>query len=203
MSAPWIVAFAVTWAVVAVLAVLVLGLLRRITGVLELAESRLSELPTGPAIGGAAPGTAIRPFTIKAADAQTTVEFLRLQESAPAIYLFMNSSCRPCKRLANELGRHHESIGDVPLYVILNEGEEEFGLTPGPHVFSQSDREASEAFMNDATPQAFLVDRGNRVVEKSIPNAIEDLRQLARKAPKGGEAIKSVRTIDGFVGERS
>ena len=51
MSGPWIAAFVVLWILVLVLSALVLGLLRRVEGVLTAAESRASSLNPSPKFG--------------------------------------------------------------------------------------------------------------------------------------------------------
>lgn len=172
------------WSVVVVMALILVGLLRRMTNVLEQAEARLAQAATG--FGGAPPGTAIPPFEVK--DEQGSVLRFAQLVGSPAIYLFMSSTCEPCKRLAAELSGIDQALDRTPLFLIMEDSPEarEVPFPPGVTVLYQAEQAASRAFQNVAAPQAFAVDSGGTVLDLLIPNSLGDLRQLVRRI-EGGE----------------
>ena len=181
MSTPWIVAFVVLWAFSLLTATILLGLLRRVTTVLESAEAAVANALTGPGAGGAPPGTRIPTFEATA-DGGRTVSSAELLEDG-AVFVFMETGCEPCKELAGRLRNTGERLDGVPFYIVLEDtpAAREFPLPPGVPVLYQRGGAVSRAFDSHATPQAFAVDATATVIERTIPGTTDHLRDLARR----------------------
>lgn len=94
MSTSWMLAFGMLAACVLAIALVVLGTLRRISGVLELAEARLAELPATRGPGGLEPGASLPAFTVERfGGGILTDEDLR---GSPGLLLLISSTCPAC-----------------------------------------------------------------------------------------------------------
>lgn len=184
MSTPWAVAFVALWAVVILLAVVVLGLLRRIGAVLERTEATITA--AARSVGGARPVTKIGSFEVRNVD-RAIVSSSELF-STGSVVLFMSAGCEPCRKLASELTGVTDTIDGVPLYVLIEDSRvaREFPLPPRATVLYQVDSAASRAFANLVTPQAFAVDVGGEVIDVAVPASAQDIRRLASETRKGG-----------------
>lgn len=186
MSLPWIIAFALLTLCVLVTAALVLGTLRRISGVLEQAEVRLRDVTlmggSGPA--GLEPGASLPTFRAETLDRDLVTDAdLR---GAPAVLLFLSSDCPPCRALAHEL-RRRSDVG-IHLYVVLGRIDEarELRLTGLENILLQGDGQLSQAFKTRATPHAFVFDAAGALVAAGTPNTYDHLRNLTRGVLEGG-----------------
>lgn len=188
MSPPWVAAFVALSVVVVVVALVVLGVLRRVATVLELVESRLKS--SQPPTGGAQPGTAVSPFEVR----DRAGKFVHSTEllSSDAVVLFLSADCEPCRPLVEDL-LQSEWTTDVRLVAILGDSltNRAMSFSPSVHVFYQSNRNAAKAFQSNATPQAFAIGAGGIVIRNSIPQTLNDLRHLAESAKGGDEAVRS------------
>jgi thiol-disulfide isomerase/thioredoxin len=198
VSTPWIVVMGVESAALVLLALLVIGLLRRVTFVLEQAESHLGELATAASVspaGGLAPGELVPPA---AAVRQSGAPF-DTQElvGEPSLVLFLSSTCAPCKELSRQLRRRAaaaETVGARLLVVVRDEHEAHSLELAGVELVYQPDFALSRAFETSATPHAFAIDAEGIVVGSSTPNTLGRLRELGDVARRGGEAIATTRT---------
>lgn len=188
MSAPWIVAFLSLSGIVLLLAVTLLGLLRRVTGVLERTEARLAEAPAQLG-GGAAPGTKIPAFEVLSAEGKPVSSSELF--SRPAVALFLSAGCQPCRKLVAELTAGDASLSGVPLLAFIEDtaAAREFPLAPELSVFYQRQQAAAAAFQSTATPQAFAVDAGEIVYERTVPGSRRHLLELATRLRQGGEPL--------------
>lgn len=186
MTTPWIVAFVALWVLTLLLAVVVTGLLRRVTAVLERAEARVAGTAAPPDRGGLEPGSHVPPFVVRD-DAGAPVPSEDLLASG-GVVLFMDADCDPCQRLAEELAQVGDTLDGLPLVVVLREPAADLTLPPGVPTLYQPNREASTAFRNIASPQAFAVDAAGVVRERAIASRLEDLRRLAHALEEGGDA---------------
>jgi peroxiredoxin len=178
VSGAWVVAFVVLWLVVLVEAVLLLGTLRRISPILEQAESRLlapDALDFKP--GGLPPGTPVPEFSVTGATGGQVTRDDLLGEST--ILLFLSSDCPPCRLLSTELA-DLETAAQLGVRVVAVVDSEEKGgrfaerLTRSGIVIYQSDRELSSAFASSATPHAFGINADGVVVGSGTPSASMD-----------------------------
>lgn len=181
MTAPWIAALVAVWVVLAVLSIVVLGALRRITGVLERAEAALQQ-SGGLDVGGASVGSFVPPFELidEGGARVTSAELLR----EPTLLLFLGASCGPCHSLAPRLGE----LAGLPLAVVLEggAGRSSLSIPDGVPVFSDGSGSAASAFDTRVTPHAFVADVGGFVMDRAVPGSIDDLWRLTLRQ-RGGE----------------
>ncbi|MEX2646212.1 MAG: redoxin domain-containing protein [Gaiellaceae bacterium] len=184
MSIAWVVAFVALCVVVLVIGALVLGVLRRITPLLEEMESRFASLAVG-GVPGLKPGSQLPRFTAKTTDGSKVGSPDLL--GSPLVFVFLNSNCRPCETLAAELRSTSSFDPDVPLIVVLDfpDGQQ---LAEGlPYrVLFQRRRSVSKSFGVVGTPHAFAVDATGTVVASEITNSVAQLEVLAGRAKEGG-----------------
>ncbi len=183
MTGPWLAAFVILWALVLLLALLVLGVLRRVVPLLDRLEEQQQ---TVPGLGLPA-GTRVPAFEAhdREGDAVTADAIPR-----PGIVLFIEPGCGPCEKLAEELRSDAANLDGVPLVFVApdtNEGREL--VPPAGFVLLQSGHAISHAFQTSITPHAFLVDADGRLSEHTIPESVADLNllaaQLGRKDAQG------------------
>jgi hypothetical protein len=189
MTAPWILVLCFLSTCVLLIALVVLGALRRINAVLEQAEARLRDLPAAPSPGpgGLELGATLPSFQAdRLGDALVTDEELR---GNPATILFLSASCPPCAALARDLRRHPSR--DESVYVVVTEPNdaEELRLTEAQQVLIQREGQLSEAFKTTATPHAFVFNGAGVLVAAGTPNSGAALRRLAAPVlEEGGDA---------------
>ena len=178
MTAPWIAAFILLWAVVLLLLFLQLGQLRRTAEVLEQSELRLRGTGLSPASMGLPPGSGVPSFEVP--DAGGVAFAPRSQLGRRSIYLFLEGGCEPCRALVSDVNRYGGwDVPDIDLIAVI-EGEEADVADPsGTSRVLPNALVVAEAFRTSATPHAFAVDERGIVVEKSIPNTLDELRALA------------------------
>lgn len=189
MSSPWIVAFGVLWVVVLLIALIVVGVLRRITAVLERAEAHLVGGPRG--IRGAPAGTELVDFEV-IDESGDRISSSRLFQASAAV-LFVSPKCAPCERLLADLEGAPELTDGVPLVVIgsRSQAEEHAVSSDSIHVYREIDRSATQAFDSTSTPHVFLVGEGGIVVDSMFPTSASELRRFITKNMRGGDQIDS------------
>lgn len=183
MTGGWIAAFLALWALMIVIAIAVLGVLRRVGAVLERAEAGIAAAAAGP--GGVSVGTTLPPFEV--ADAEGVRLASRELLAQRALFLFMSAGCGPCGELARSLNSTGTTLEGVPLHIVV-EGSptpEELPLPAEVSVLRDSDETVRAAFQNSATPQAFLVAAGGEVLGSIVPGSMDDLRRLAARNRDG------------------
>ena len=181
MSAPWIAAFAVLWLTVLVLTFTVIGLVRRIGGVLEGVEQRLSPVVTEL---GAAVDSTISPFQV--ADAHGRAVTFEELVTQPTLLLVMSNHCSACLNLATQLEGVGESVGGVPFTVVTN-AEPEVPFPATLPVLYDPVGAATTALDNRATPQAYVLDAGGLVLDRRVPGSLADLEEMAREQRRRAE----------------
>jgi peroxiredoxin len=189
MTPPWIAAFLTLWVVVSLLALLMLGVLRRVTPVLEQAESRLADLRAHPS--GLHPGTTVPSFSVSTLNGGTFSNADLF--GSTTIVLFLGSACPACERFVRDL-RH----GDVPdlgarLVAVAESAEEaeEFAAARA-RVVIQEAQSLSLLFESDRFPHVFVVDAEARVVASGWPNDWEGVRALVPSVWEGGDRASEI-----------
>ncbi|MHB1242467.1 MAG: peroxiredoxin family protein [Gaiellaceae bacterium] len=192
MSVPWIIAFVALSFVVLIVGLLVVGIQRRLSTVLEAAEAVVRLSGTQFGAGGLPAGSVVPNFEAYDEHGQPISSAVLLAE--PAIVVFLASDCEPCHRLVAELSVNERvSTLGVDLVIVLSAGDvglrlpERDGLT----VVSQRDREVANAFDTKAAPHAFAVGAERTIVASGTPNSFGQLEQLALRLRKGGDAEHS------------
>jgi hypothetical protein len=193
VSTPWIAAYAVLWLTVLVVTFTMLGIVRRIGGVLEGMERRLA---APPGEFGAAVDSTVSPFDLADAEGRR-IPFGELV-SEPTLLLVMSNHCPACTKLAAELDGVGDTVEGVPFTLVTNAEPE----TPYPatlRVLLERDREATTALDNRATPQAYVLDPTGRVLDRRVPGSLNHLQEMAReqrrRAENGAGAGAETQTI--------
>jgi peroxiredoxin len=186
MTGPWIVAFLVLWTITLLNGVLLLGLLNRVTPVLEQAEARLAIASMDAALG-LSPGTPVPDFEVKTDDGTTVArdDFL----GRPWIALFLAGGCKPCQTLADDLRAHSSELA-AELVIVVDASDNDLAADLPHRVVRQQDRELARAFENAVTPQAFAIDSTGWVVDRSVTTTLDQLEALARAVAKGGGTVE-------------
>ena len=176
MTGPWLAAFVVLWVLVLLLAVLVLGVLRRVVPVLDRLERGQAQAAGGFGlpVGSELPGFEARD---REGGAVTGDAIPR-----PGIVLFLDPECRPCRKLADELRSAAANLSRVPLaFVAPDTGAGRQLVPPAGLVLLQTGQAISRAFQTSITPHAFLIDANGRVSDQTIPESVADLNALAAR----------------------
>jgi hypothetical protein len=174
VTTPWIVAFGLLWALVVLVVFVLVGVLRRVTNVLETAESQLTSDGSGASVMSRIPDFELYDRNgIGASSLELITE--------PTIVLFLESACRPCKQLAIDLDGIGESLDAVPLIVVLDDTDQgrQFPLPASVHALYDRDHVVADLFQSVVTPQAFVVDVGGLILDRKRPRGRSDLRQMA------------------------
>jgi hypothetical protein len=172
VSTPWIAAYAVLWLTVLVLAFTMIGIVRRVGGVLEGMEQRLSV----KAEFGAPVNSTISPFQVVDA-AGRAVAFEELV-TRPTLLLVMSNHCSACTALAAQLEGVGRSVNGLPFVVVTNADAE----VPYPEtlpVLYDPNGAATTALDNRATPQAYVLDPSGLVLDRKVPGSLGDLEGMA------------------------
>jgi hypothetical protein len=185
MSGPWIAAFVALWALVIVLAFLVLGTLRRMAPLLERTEARLAAATQRAEPSGLQPGAIVPAFEAEVfGGGRFTDADLH---GARTILLFLGPSCQACERLVDDL-----DTGRVPelrarLVVVAHDADEAAGFAAGGvTALVQDDRSLARVFESDRVPHAFVIAEGGTVLASGSPNDWEGVQNLLRDSEKGG-----------------
>ncbi len=173
MTGPWIAALVAVAALSVITAVLVLGLLRRLSVVLQGVEQQLR---AGSHLGGVPEGSQLPAFEVIDA-AGKPIESSRLL-TGPPILLFLSAGCTPCESLIIELAAEVQPVARTQLVAILQSEAAIDAVIPG--VMLVADATAFQSLSVSTTPFAMAVDRDRTVVARAVPNSIESLRQLER-----------------------
>lgn len=186
MTGMWIFAFISLAAVVVLLAVVVLGLLRRLEPLMEQSQMLLSASARRLTIGGLPPGSTVRPF---AAHDVRGAPFTDLDlRGATNVVLFLDDGCAACDRLFQRLETGRVPDVRAPLLVVTNtvEGGRRLALSDDVTVVVDGDRLVARAFESAVSPQAFVVDGYGRVLASETPTDWDQLASVVTAA-KGGD----------------
>jgi hypothetical protein len=169
---------------------LVLGTLRRISLVLERAESHLAASSAAVGSAGLEPGTPVPKFEVATVEGATLTDAdLRGKAS---IVLFIRRGCPACAQLIDQLKDGEAAKLGIPLVVAAEEESlaEELANAEAVAVISQADRSLPKAFRSNATPHAFAVAASGVVAESGFPNSVEQLEVLAELVREGGDVSR-------------
>jgi hypothetical protein len=174
MPTAWAITVVILCVVVVIMAVIVLGLMRQVTPILERASASISGIlpASGPPVGQPLP-----PFAAHSVDGEMASEQLR---DRPHVLLFLSVGCGPCQALADELmGADLGSLADQLIIITSAEGKEELRLSDRLQVLAEQNREVSDALSVTGTPSAIAVGADGNVKATRIANTVEHLRDMA------------------------
>jgi hypothetical protein len=180
MPAPWAVLIVVLWSIVIMLAVMVLGLSRRIQHLQSASLPVTVPRParTGPTVGELAP----------AVPGYEELDHKRLDQRA-RVALFLNSSCGMCRRVAEELRsstahpEQHNRLEDIELVLVTDPLWPEPLTDLGSLVVTETDRRLSEAWRVPGTPYAVAIADDGTVRAASFISGLADVCAIAATLP--------------------
>jgi thiol-disulfide isomerase/thioredoxin len=183
MSTPWLVAFFLLSALVAMLSVLVVGLMRRIAATLEHLEPVFSVLAPRH---GLAPGSKAPDFVAYDAEGELVRSHSMVRRR---IILFLSSECQPCRQLKEQLAETAWAYPEVQLVAVLEDdlSSRSFSLPRWITPIFEREREVSNAFRTEAVPNAFAIDAQGIVIGSRPPRGPSDLIGLANELMEGGD----------------
>lgn len=192
MSGFWVVAFVTLWALVLLLAFLVLGTLRRLTPIIERAETNLAAAVIGASPGGLEPGTVVPPFSVQQVDGRAFTE--ADLNGSRSIVLFLSRNCQSCERFIRDLKKERVPELGARLVAVTDEPEQarELAVSAEVSVVVQENRSLARIFETNATPHAFVLDEARRVLTSGTPNDWGGLRQLLARSEGGGGSTSNV-----------
>jgi peroxiredoxin len=181
------IALAVTAACVALIGLLVLGFLRQAIPLLESAENAFSTLRSRLAVAGLPAGMRVPTFNAQTIDGEFFAD--RDLLGTPSVVLFLEESCRGCRRLLASLAAN--DMPQLPAQIILV-GDERDRATfakarqSGAVVLIQAGGSISRIFESDRTPHMFVLDEDAIVRASGTPNTWAAIEELVAAAQKGG-----------------
>jgi methylamine dehydrogenase accessory protein MauD len=176
MPTGWAVAIVVLWVAVIALAVVMLGILRQITPVLERAAAHSQGMEPGihgPPVGDPVPHFSARDTAGELVDDQT----LRGQ---PALLLFLSIGCGPCEQLAAEI--RQADLGALARQLIIvtpPDGPRILGIPVGLRVVTESSDEMTGPLAVNGLPFAVAIDSTGIVKKTQVPNTVEHLEHMS------------------------
>lgn len=186
MSIGWIALVVVLWIVVLLLAAVVVGVLRRVTPLLESKGDPPSQLPSRLMPQGLPIGSRLPAFNARTLNGEpfSADELL----GSTAVVLLLDGNCPTCRMLEDDM--HRSGVVNVSNHLIIVVGDEsEARRLTGIEatILLQSDDAVRRAFASNATPHAFAISAEGFVVANDTPNTVAGLRRLAEQLEEGGE----------------
>jgi hypothetical protein len=188
VSTTWLVVMPLLVGFVAVLAFVVLGLLRRLVPLMEQVDATLAAALVRVRVSGLPAGAVVPEFHASVvAGAAFSDENLRGRST---LVLFINSSCSACHRLFSDL--RAGSIPDLGVQLIVVTEDDDatalaaLGSRAEVTVVVQRGQEVAQAFDSDRTPHAFVLDADGRVQVSGWPNDWVGLQRLLSLESGGG-----------------
>lgn len=186
MTTPWIAAFVALAAFVVLIGLLVLGLFRRITPLLEESQELIASASRRLTIGGLPPGATVPAFTAEEVDGGVfTQDDLRGELS---VVLFLDEDCAACDGVVADLRSGYAPDIAARLVVVSSarEAAERLARSSNVVVVVDDERSVARAFESVVSPQAFVVNADGMVQTSAMPNTWEELRQLVDSTKGGG-----------------
>lgn len=179
MPVGWVITVVTLSAAVVILAVILLGVLRQVTPVLERAAAILvpddqvtvpGSLRIGPAVGSRLP---LLPLP-GGGDIRDRLP------SHHAVLLFLTPGCGPCGVLAKDMNQADFGSLDSQLVIITTpDGPQELGIPAGVPILTEQDREISDTLSVTATPFAIAVDHDRIIRAARVPHTMKEITDLA------------------------
>lgn len=185
MSTPWVAAFLALWAIVILLAFIVLGTLRRLVPLLERAEASLATANDTARRSGLSPGTPVPAFSARELGGATFTD-ADLRGSTTIVF-FLGSACAACGRFVDDFRAARVPNLGARLVVVADVLEEAENFdAAGVTVLLQRNRSLARVFESDRVPHAFVINEDGHVLANGWPNDWERLEALVREAEEGG-----------------
>jgi hypothetical protein len=185
MSTPWIVMVSALWAVVALVSIVMLGILARLTRL----EAQLST----------SSATEVLPSTVPALG-KSLVELLDgapplLEPVTAAVLLFLSPTCAPCRYLGDELtgprgARQGHDAQSAQVIVVTDAAQPPVYRAEGAIdrvVVQPPDKAFNKLFGIAMTPFGLAIDTEGVVCAAGVVNSLADVEALAARTSMAGE----------------
>jgi methylamine dehydrogenase accessory protein MauD len=182
MPIGWAIAILTLWLAVAIMIVIMLGVLRQVTSVLERvspAHPHHGALPgEGPALGEPVPHFA----SVDTAGMPVDDQGLR---GRPALLLFVHKGCAPCEDLVREMRRSDLSrLADQLVIVTDAPGARDLGIPAGLRTVAEAASDLTAGHISGPLtitgwPFAVALDPAGLVRATGVPNTVARLEDLA------------------------
>jgi methylamine dehydrogenase accessory protein MauD len=176
MPIGWAIAIVVLWVAVLALVVVVLGVLRQVTPILERAaayQGALSPASEGPQVGEQVPHFSAR---------DTDGEFVGNEElrGRPVLLLFLSAGCAPCEQLATGMRRADlDALAKQLIIVTTRDVPRILGIPAGLRVVIESANEITDPLSVMGLPFAVAVDADGIVRAAEVPETVGHLEKLS------------------------
>jgi hypothetical protein len=173
MNGVWLAVTMANAVVTVLLAVLALGMHRRLQ---PLLDSSTGTKPAELSWKGLGIGEAVGAFDAVDAEGRS---WESLPVAGPLLVLLTMPGCAPCDALLNVLVGESEPL-PLPLVVVTSDTAQGrlVAAPPWSLALYQRGQSVSRAFQSTTSPHVFLVDRTGRVSATTIPGSREDLLAL-------------------------
>jgi peroxiredoxin len=185
VTAPWIFAFGSLWIVVAALALIVVGVLRRLDYLFSETQKALDAVIAQLRADGLKAGQSLGAFAALTVNGETFGRAdLRGQRN---VVLFVSSACAACEHLITDLERGVLPHLNERLIVVTEDRDQATRVAAANvTVLVQRDAEVAQAFNSHRTPHAFLIDEHLRVLTSASPNEWAELTEMIWATDEGG-----------------
>lgn len=189
MSTPWIVAYAALSMVALTSALAVVGVLHRISLVLDRAERHLHSLPAALAPGGLPAGSVAPSFELATLGGRLLTRDEVLGQ--PFVLVFLDTDCPVCASLENSLTQS-TPFDATRLIIVCRTPQHAKVLAAALRLEIAIDINGyvSHSFQSNVRPHSFVVDSDGIILASGTPNTAERIEQLIFKT-KGGVAQSS------------
>ena len=184
MSTTWVILLSLTWVILVLLSFAWLGLVRQVSE-MRLA---LASMPTSQIA---------RPPNTEFAPGRTLPNIHELEEiSGASVFVFMTSTCAPCKQLAEGLAEdafwHSALAGHMPVLVTDGPGAVQYRELPFAKVVVQADAAVARAMGVSVTPYAVVSDARGAMRAGRVVNTTDDIRALLEAAYPEGTGVDAL-----------
>jgi hypothetical protein len=195
LSTAWIIAFATMSIVVLILALLVIGTLRRLDQLLTQVNAALATAMERIRRDGLQPGSRVGSFSATRASGGRYTEQDLL--GTMTLVLFLNSSCASCHLLAEDLRTGSAPDLGVRLVVVADDLDEarSFLASEQVTVLIQDADLVARAFDSHRTPHSFLVNELGVALAAGTPNTWAQIRGLISESNRRANQSLSSGTI--------
>lgn len=179
MSGPWTAAFLSLWVLVALMALVMIGLVRRVAALTSAGVASTRNLRFQPQ--GIEPGRSVPFFSVEDARTGETLASTQFQGS-PVVYLLLEADCQPCQKLAQHLESATLRLASETLIILDKRGTFDLVRRARLTFAYQQALSVTELLRTNATPYAFAVDETGVVVDAGVVNSSAELERLTTVA---------------------
>lgn len=177
MSTAWTLAFAALFALTGILAVVVVGVLRRAVVALEQVEQPLSDAPLMPdSPSFEVVGTVVEP-----------PNGYRWHDLGNSTVVFLEADCEGCQLFAVDVTLYRKRALGLSLVIVLDSPSGAFAKLPAEYTVIHDDgRSYAQKWNIQSSPVAYVVDSHGFVHGATHPHTLDDLLKFNRQVVAAG-----------------